>query len=376
MGLLNQHAEMRPRSTNKNLLQRLDSPEGSGSNLTLTDLTMNSDNPLVSVIIPNYNHECFLAERIQSVISQTFQDFELIVLDDASTDHSVELIKELLRDRPYRLDINAHNSGSPTSQWLKGIRMARGKFVWIAESDDVAEASFLETMVNRLTPGVSLAYCRTIQIDHEGRQTSKSFWPDFIAPGRWHADFTSRAADELLDYMTKLNTIPNASCCVFRRSNVKCSSGYDQFRYVGDWLFWSDLMAHSPQSQITYTSSPLAMHRTHEHTTRHLSACSRLELKRFREYSAAINRIMRLSNLSWWNCMRLSLTSAWDWSYIAFKMQKNVFKGLHRFFPPFIGWHGFGYLMHGVRQLEGPYNTRKALLKQQLKLYALAIVGK
>ncbi len=51
-----------------------------------------TDNPLVSVIVPNYNHSKYLSERLSSIINQTFQDFELIILDDASTDDSLEII--------------------------------------------------------------------------------------------------------------------------------------------------------------------------------------------------------------------------------------------------------------------------------------------
>ena len=101
--------------------------------------------PLVSVIIPSYNHEKFLKERIDSVLNQTFQDFELIILDDLSPDNSREII-ESYRAHPKVSQIiyNEKNSGSTFFQWNKAVlSLAKGEFIWIAESDDVADPKFL-----------------------------------------------------------------------------------------------------------------------------------------------------------------------------------------------------------------------------------------
>lgn len=96
-------------------------------------------NPKVSVIIPNYNHAQYLEERIQSVLSQTYTDFELIVLDDCSSDNSVEIIRNMSfagkRDN-VRFYFNETNSGNTYMQWKKGISLAKGDYIWIAESDD------------------------------------------------------------------------------------------------------------------------------------------------------------------------------------------------------------------------------------------------
>jgi len=107
-----------------------------------------SVSPLVSIVIPNYNHEKYLGKRIESVLNQTFQNFEVILLDDCSTDDSFSLLKEL-EDHPKvtHLIINEANSGSPFKQWSKGIALAKGQYVWIAESDDWAEKTFLEESV-------------------------------------------------------------------------------------------------------------------------------------------------------------------------------------------------------------------------------------
>ena len=105
----------------------------------------------VSVIVPNYNYEQYLPERIDSILNQTYTDFELILLDDASTDGSATLI-EKYKDNPHvsHVVINEENSGSPFRQWMKGIVLARGEWVWIAEADDLCEPAFLETCMARI----------------------------------------------------------------------------------------------------------------------------------------------------------------------------------------------------------------------------------
>ena len=81
--------------------------------------------PFFSVIIPNYNHSAYLDERIQSILNQSFQDFEIIILDDCSTDNSIEII-EKYRNEPKvsHIILNSQNSGSTFIQWNKGFEYA------------------------------------------------------------------------------------------------------------------------------------------------------------------------------------------------------------------------------------------------------------
>ena len=83
--------------------------------------------PKVSVVVPNYNHAPYLKTRIGSILEQTFQNFELILLDDCSTDGSADILRSYA-DNPHVActDINTRNTGSPFAQWLKGIGRAKG----------------------------------------------------------------------------------------------------------------------------------------------------------------------------------------------------------------------------------------------------------
>ena len=96
----------------------------------------------VTAVVPNYNYANFLEARLNSILTQTYSVSELIILDDASTDHSVPLIKTLIDvikpeypDLKIKFIKNTQNSGKSTFQWEKAFEIASGDFLWIAEAD-------------------------------------------------------------------------------------------------------------------------------------------------------------------------------------------------------------------------------------------------
>lgn len=122
---------------------------------------------LLTVIIPSYNHGYFLKQRIDSVLNQIFQDFELIILDDCSTDNSKEII-EMYRgnEKITQIIYNDANSGSTFLQWKKGIELAKGEYKWIAESDDYSHPQFLETVLKNFSEKrCSVVYCQSDRVD-------------------------------------------------------------------------------------------------------------------------------------------------------------------------------------------------------------------
>lgn len=117
----------------------------SSRHFDVVDLSMDQDKkPLVSVIVPNYNHAPYLKERLDSIYQQTYQNIEVILLDDFSSDNSVEVLKQYARKYPHntRLIVNEENSGKVFRQWNKGLSLAKGELIWIAESDDYCDVNF------------------------------------------------------------------------------------------------------------------------------------------------------------------------------------------------------------------------------------------
>lgn len=130
--------------------------------------------PFFSVIIPNYNHAPYLHERIDSVLNQTFKDFEVILLDDKSQDGSCEILLSY-QSNPHvtHIVLNERNSGSTFKQWHKGFELSQGKYIWIAESDDFADIHFLQSAydVIQKESNVTLAYFKSNIVDASSKIT-------------------------------------------------------------------------------------------------------------------------------------------------------------------------------------------------------------
>ena len=230
-----------------------------------------------SIIVPNYNHHKFLKQRLESIFNQTFSDFEVILLDDASTDDSVKILKDYASNpRTSHLEINKENSGSPFKQWEKGIDLAKGKYVWIAESDDFCETDFLENIldyVNKLKESPGIIYAQSIDVDENGNKISSRInYTSNFKPNIWEKNFIVDGEDFILNFLKVKNVIPNASAVVFKRSLIKEGIFNEELlnmKLCGDWYFWTKL---SQNSQVGFLSRELNYFRNHRAVSRnHLS---------------------------------------------------------------------------------------------------------
>ncbi|WP_417890146.1 glycosyltransferase family 2 protein [Xanthomarina gelatinilytica] len=248
--------------------------------------------PEVSIIIPNYNHAEFLQQRLDSVFNQTYQEFEVILLDDASTDGSVEILKKY-QEHPKvsHLILNDTNSGSPFKQWQKGIGLANGAYIWIAESDDYCELDFLDCLVSKLEQNsdVVLVYSASSIIDDAGKNLGRHKWADTLDKDRWNHTYANTGRDEIKRFLRYRNTITNASAVVFKKSAIRAIRFPTQMQFCGDWLFWIALLK---QGDLVYIHKELNYFRRHEASTKTIKTFSK-EQKRIKEY---INIFLNTSN--------------------------------------------------------------------------------
>lgn len=225
--------------------------------------------PRVSVIIPNYNHAAYLRQRMESVLGQTYRDFEVILLDDGSTDESRSVISEYANDPRVRIEFNEVNSGSTFKQWDKGMRLAHGEYIWIAESDDYADERLLERLVKVLDeePEVTFAYCRSWRVTKDGQKDGfADRYMGRVDAKRWTADFRVDGQEECRNWFVFGNSVPNASCVVFRRAVYDRVGGVDASMLTsGDWKLW---VLMSLEGKIAYVSEPLNYYREHDVTVR------------------------------------------------------------------------------------------------------------
>ena len=205
-----------------------------------------SQTPLVSVIVPNYCHAPYLKERIETILDQTFQNFELILLDDCSTDNSRDILLSY-KNHPKvsHVVLNEQNSGNTFLQWEKGVSLAKGKYIWIAESDDYADESFLESMiaVYYLHPDCVLVRSGSYQTNEKGRILFRD-WDYFREDAEIHIFPGKRY---VLRNMLRFNYIYNASMVVFRKDIFqKIDKSYQKQRNTGDWQCWIEFLEQGP----------------------------------------------------------------------------------------------------------------------------------
>lgn len=227
----------------------------------------------VSVVIPNYNYANYLEERIDSVLRQTYPIDELIILDDASTDNSIEVIDEVLSK--YDLsnikvikEYNKTNSGSVFSQWQKGIRLVSNDYFWIAEADDSSNPRFLEKMMKTFDDeDVVISYAESLTMDENNKVISFDCraWMLAASDNKWTKSYVNDGIQEIKEALSVCNTIPNVSAVVFKKKNqIEILENCKKYKISGDWYLYYTLLK---DGKISYNSKSLNYFRKHSTST-------------------------------------------------------------------------------------------------------------
>ena len=226
------------------------------------------DKPLVSIIVPNYNHEKYLKQRLDSIFNQTYQNFEIILLDDCSTDKSVEILKEYSKSlKVSHFKVNKKNSGSTFKQWQKGISLAKGEYIWIAESDDFCETNFIENIIHPLLDNdvVSLSFCQSNRVNDADKVTGNwiSQTNEFLE-NKFENNFMMEGNIFIEKYLIHKNVIPNVSAVILRKDII------DKFtpltfkpfmKYNADWYYYIQIICNN---KVAFIAEPLNSFRFHK----------------------------------------------------------------------------------------------------------------
>jgi glycosyltransferase involved in cell wall biosynthesis len=234
--------------------------------------------PTVTAVVPSYRHGAFIATRIESIVGQSFRDFELIVIDDCSPDDSDKVIRALQSRYGFAYHRNERNSGTPFAAWGRAAKLARGEFLWICESDDVAEPGFLEAAVKALQtrPGAAFYYCGSNVIDVHGERVGHTdeYFHDIWKQTRWDQPFYADGLRELAEFQVRGQIVPNMSSALIRTAAFRRAYRpfLKRFKLTGDWLFVGWLLE---QGGAVYENKTLSNFRRHEQTSRASVASAR-----------------------------------------------------------------------------------------------------
>lgn len=340
-----------------------------------------NDGPLVSVIIPNYNHAPYLDERIGSVLNQSYRNIEVLLMDDLSPDHSREILQKWAASDPrVSLLFNEKNSGSPFAQWERGAKWAKGKYLWIAESDDFADLDMLSHHVQALEDNdrAVMVYSHSHMVD-ENSAFLRDFREDYAFifgdATRWNHNFTTHGPTEVSTTMVFSNTIPNASGALFRKEIFdRVGAPETTWRLNGDWLFYARILQHG---DLIFLSKPRNYFRFHTQTQRSRAMAN----------YAAFDEILAMYTIfeqEGWatrktlHSARAQVATWWAGNVFSMKWNADVFRNnlrLYRTFKPYKKHLLRPVLFNGFIKISGILFDRFGL-KQPVKKFAAKLFPK
>lgn len=200
----------------------------------------------LSVIMSVYNGEQYLAEALDSILNQSFGDFELILIDDASTDQSQRIIEKYCIQDSRIIPIYNQNNVGLTTNLNAGIRKSRGELIARMDADDIAFPLRFETQINYLEshPGVDLVGSAAVVIDGHGQELSLRSMPEI------HND--------IISMLPKANPITHPTV-MFRKDRFERIDFYNEnYRIIQDYEMWfraagKGLKFHNlPESLLAY----------------------------------------------------------------------------------------------------------------------------
>lgn len=321
----------------------------------------------VTVLVPSYNHGIYIEERITSILNQTFKDIELFVIDDCSNDSSHEVISRLQSIHGFQYIRNQKNSGTPFAAWEKVRSLGAGEFIWICESDDVAEPDFLEKAIQKLEaePDAVLFYSSSHVIDESSAVIGHTdhYFHDIWKETRWDQDFTTDGQTELLHYQMRGQTVPNMSSALIKTSafNAAFTPFLKRFMLTGDWLFIGDVMKHG---RVVFCHDALSRFRQHQVTSRVRvkSAQSQAEflLTKFTLFIGSGQPVRQFSTLIQSDVIRFLHEPASWLDVVKALLKISVFRSL-RFFGVFVISTCFNGDL--IRQFRARYRHAKRMHK-------------
>jgi glycosyltransferase involved in cell wall biosynthesis len=212
--------------------------------------------PKISIVLVNYNDSQYLDERIQSLLNQTYKDFELIIIDNGSTDNSVEVIHRYTEDLRIKTQLYPENI-SPYERWNDGVDLAQGKYLQIVSADDSCHPTLLEKLVKKLddNPSIDFVYSQTLDIDDRGNPISRERIIYELDRERWSQDFIDTGESECR-YMFFECTIANSGAILMRRSAFINAGKFDvKLRLSADHILYIKLLLNT--TNFAFIAEPL-----------------------------------------------------------------------------------------------------------------------
>lgn len=211
--------------------------------------------PLVSVIVPYYQHEKYIHDTIYSLLNQTLKDIEVIVVDDQSTDSGMSVV-ESFNDARLHMIYRSHNGG-PSAALNDGIRAAKSPYIALTGSDDISEPWRLEHQLSYISQKkATIAFSEPTLIDGDGRELHEFMFPVF-----YNSPTRNSASSVLRDLFVRGNTYC-APTALIRRDLFDDIGDFDEtLVQLQDFDLW--LRACSKGHEIALGTRRVTRYRLH-----------------------------------------------------------------------------------------------------------------
>jgi len=224
-------------------------------------------NGLVSIVVASYNHVQYLPKRIESLLSQTYKNIEIIIIDDCSPDNSREVLRNYLYDNRVRLIEREKNGG-----WVivsnQGIGLSNGEYVIFANCDDYCDNSMIEALVNgiRTSNKIGVAFCCSEMIDQGDNHIGYDIQGREAAFKNKCKTDTIISSTEMYKFFLHSCVIPNLSAALIKKKCFDDIGNFsDLYKACCDWdLFFKIFEKYDAY----YVAKPLNNFRQHNKTIR------------------------------------------------------------------------------------------------------------
>jgi glycosyltransferase involved in cell wall biosynthesis len=233
---------------------------------------MGTRGPKVSVCVPTYNGSAYLPQCLESILNQDFEDFELLIVDDCSSDSTVSLAEEIRRrDARVRVTVNKHNLGL-VGNWNRCVQIARCEWIKFVFQDDIIAPSCISAMVKAIRPGVDLVVVqRSLDFAAGTSEAVRNMYRDCVSAADITKYFPGATFISPSDFASLVLRVPHRNFIGEPTSTLVRASAFSKFGYFNpklvslcDWEYFARIAVNTG---LCYVNETLASFRVH-HTSR------------------------------------------------------------------------------------------------------------
>jgi len=272
-------------------------------------MSRNVKSGLVSIVVPSYNYARYIDQRMESLLNQTYHNLEIIVIDDCSTDNSMDVLRPYESDPRVTLVAREENGGWVTVN-NQGVGLASGEFILFAQCDDTCDHRMVELLVEPLQshPSAGISFCRSLLVDERGG----TLGDDFDGRERNFKNLCRQDTlinrDQMVGFLFHACVIPNLSAALIRRNSFDVVGGFThQYRVCGDWEWFFRTAEHF---DVAYVAKPLNRFMQHEKTIRSVTK----DRVVFEEYFQLLLSNLKMFKLSFFQRCRYRMRVMELWS--------------------------------------------------------------